>query len=121
MKQRGRGPTRPARPGQSKQTPNRALSRLGRFCGTVREPAQLEGAESCADRLFCVVNGTRIWLSEFTRTVIDERERVFHVYENPPVHQGDNTISFLLDGIHAPDPWPRWMLCDVAVRYGARS
>jgi hypothetical protein len=71
--------------------------------------------------LFCVVNGTRIWLSEFTRTVIDERERVFHVYENPPVHQGDNTISFLLDGIHAPDPWPRWMLCDVAVRYGARS
>ena len=78
----------------------------------------LQDAEGCLDRLFCLVNGKRIDLSEF-RTVSDEKDRLFHVYDNPPVQRGENRICFLLDGVKPPDPWPLWMLCDVAVRYNA--
>jgi hypothetical protein len=76
----------------------------------------LEGAEGCADRLFCVVNGERIDLARFG-TLTDKWDQQFHVLDDPPLHRGENTICFLLDGVVAPEPWPRWLLCDVAVRY----
>ena len=76
----------------------------------------LQDAESCADRLFCLVNGERIELSEF-RTVKDRDGQLFHVYDDPPVSRGDNRICFLIEGVKPPDPWPIWRLCDVAVRY----
>lgn len=86
----------------------------------------LDGAGHCTDRLFCLVNGRRFEYRAFEKldaSIPDENhqgsfEADFRVLRDPPVRQGDNRICFLLEGIEAPQPWPHWLRCEVAVRYG---
>ncbi|MAE66024.1 MAG: hypothetical protein CMJ18_17265 [Phycisphaeraceae bacterium] len=85
----------------------------------------LEGTVHCADRLFCVINGERFTLDRFhpitngpeTSDTVGPLDHCFLALSDPPLHQGENRICFLMDGIHAPDPWPQWLLCDTYVSY----
>ena len=85
----------------------------------------LEDTDVCDDRLFCLINGQRFEFSAFeqlsapmpTENIQGSLDADFRVLRYPPVAQGDNRICFLLDGIDAPDPWPTWLRCEVAVRY----
>ena len=81
----------------------------------------LRGAvDNCLDRLFCLINGTRVELTRFRQfddPMAGGPGESFHALADPPLIRGDNRICILMDGIEAPDPWPEWVLCDVAVRY----
>lgn len=85
----------------------------------------LKDADHCAARIFCLINGRRFEFSDFEKldeSIPEENmqgsfEADFRVLRDPPVRQGDNRICFLLEGIEAPEPWPEWLRCEVAVRY----
>ena len=89
----------------------------------------LKDADHCADRIFCLVNGNRFEYAAFEKldAAIPEEdnqgsfEADFRVLRDPPVMLGDNRICFLLEGIEAPEPWPEWLRCEVAVRYVKQS
>ncbi len=91
---------------------------------SVQLRVQIDETQHCADRLFCLINGRRFEFSQFNTEEFEMTTWMKKFYsttwftlDDPPLRQGDNQICILLNGVQPVDPWPHWLLCDVAVRY----